>query len=311
MSLSYSFLAIPQAFAASGDTFAEQTRAEATYAKCKEVETYYLAQVQKPLPDVPNPDLTRQTIFAFGRGFFWNQPNDPVFLPPEEVGVPPSLGFAQEGSYLAPRKIVCDLNEGKIRIDMKAFLLLEGKKKPLAIAQTDEFWWDGNSEAFKGQFLFFTKDRRPFFQTNADFTFRGCNADGVDCSSIDILLPLPAPSGAACADFALANYGLEVENPSAIATCSIKIDNLNYFWDKPSEVVVFEKKGRQILGPHLQVVNDVSLEVAYQDSRVLEYKGAACFMQYTSNSQQDWNNRDFDTERCSPREVISNQSLKS
>lgn len=293
-------------FFATSETFGEQTRAEATYAKCQEVEKYYLAQVQQPLPQVSDPNSNSQLIVAQGRGFFWNQPNDVIFLPSEEVNVPPILALAQEGSYLSPQKVTCDLNEGKITIDMQAFVRLEGREDPFVIDQVDEIRWDESSEVFKGQVFFSTKDDGTFFQLDGDFAFRGCNANGGDCSSIDILSPFPPIGGAACTDLALANYGIEIENPREIATCTIYNNNLNYFRDNPrgSEVVVYERDGEQILGIHLQVVNDVWIEVAYQDDSIFEYRGATCYMQYTSDSQQDWENRDFDTELCSPREVI-------
>ncbi|MCC0178686.1 hypothetical protein I4641_17080 [Waterburya agarophytonicola K14] len=284
--------------------FAQQTRAEATYAKCQEVERYYFAQIQKPLPKLSNPNLTRPFIMAFGKGFFWNQPNDELLIPSKEANAFPVLALAKQGSYLLPRKITCDLNKGQIKIGMKAFLLLEERKKPLVIDQVDEMWWKDNSEVFEGKILFSTKEDGTFLQLDSDFTFRGCNADGVDCNSIDILFPFPVPDRSICIDLALANYGIEIENPSEIRSCTIYNDNLNYFQDNPREVVVYEKKGRQILGSHLQVMNNIWLDVTYQDDSVLEYRGAKCFMQYTSDFQQDWENRDFKTDLCSPREVI-------
>lgn len=297
LTVSYWFLITPQAFA-------EQTRAEATYAKCQEVEKYYLANVEQPLPYVSDPNEPDQLIVAKGRGFFWNQPNDAIFLPGAEVGAPPVLNFTQEGTYLSPQKVSCELNEGKIRIDMKAFVLVEQRENPFVIDQVDEMWWDKSSQVFKGGVFFSTKEDGTFFQIDGDFVFRGCNGDGVNCSSIDILLTFPVPGGSACADFALENYGLEVANLSEIATCKIYNDNLNYFWDNPKKVVVFEQDDQKIVGSHLQVVNNSWLEVTYQDNSVFEYRGAACFMQYTSNSQQDWSNPDFDKSVCSPKEVL-------
>jgi len=286
-------------------TVGEQTRAEATYAKCQEVEKYYLATVENPLPQISDPNAsTSQLIVADGRGFFWNQPNDGIFLPSEEAeaGAAPVFSFAQAGTYLSPQKVSCDLTEGKISIDMTALIRLEGRDEPLITNQVDEMWWSENSETFKGQVVFSTKDEETFLQLDGDFVFRGCNVDGVGCSSIDILLPV-ALDGAVCADTA-ASYGLELENPSEIAACTIYTDNLNYFQDDPKEVVVFEQDEEQILGANLQVVNNTWLEVTYQDNSVFEYRGAACYMQYTSDSQQDWENPNFKTQLCSPKEVI-------
>lgn len=287
----------------SPSAFAEPNRAEAIYAKCQEIERYYFVQVQKPLPELSNPNSTRPFIFAYGKGFFWNQPNDQVFIPQKAANTPPVLGFVQEGSYLQPRRVTCDLKKGQIKIEMKSFLLLEGRRQPFVIDQVDEMWWDESSDVFEGLVSFSTKNRGKFFQFDSDFTFRGCNVDGVDCSSIDILFSFPLPDSSTCVNMALANYGIELENPSKIKSCAIYIDNLNYFQDNPREVVVFEKRGRQIFGSHLQVVSNVWLEVTNKDDSTLEYRGVKCYAQYSSNYHQDWENIDFKTELCSPKEI--------
>ncbi len=298
-------------FFTNSEAIAEQTRAQATYAKCQEVERYYLASVQNPFPQILDPKSTTQLIVADGQGFFWNQPNDGIFLPSEDLvaGAAPVFSFAQEGSYLSPKKVSCDLQEGKISIDMTAFIRLQGRDDPFVIDQVDEMWWDKSSETFKGQVLFSTKDDGTYFRIDGDFVFRGCNTDGVDCRSIDILLPLPL-DGAICGDTA-ASYGLELENPNDIAACTIYTDNFNYFQDNPKEVVVFTEEDQPILGAHLQVVNNTWLEVTYQNNSVFEYRGAACYMQYTSDSRQNWENPDFRKELCSPREVIQTKDPDS
>ena len=288
--------------------FAQQTRAEATYAKCQEIERYYLAEIQKPLPTIPNPDFNKPLILAYGKGFFWNQPNDAIFIPSEDDNAIPVVALTQEGSYLYPRIVTCDLNKGQIKIDMKAFVRLEGRKRPLVIDQVDEMLWDGNSEVFKGAVIFSTKKNGTFFKLDSDFAFRGCNADGVDCSLIDILMTFFPLDGSACRDLAQTNYGLELKNPDEISNCTLYNDNLNYFQDNPREVVVYENRGQEIIGPHVQVLNNVRLEATYKDGSILEYKGLACFMPYTSNARQDWTNQDIKTELCSPKEVIEKVS---
>ena len=280
------------------------TIAEMTYAKCQEVERYYLAEVQEALPQVSDPNSISQPIVARGEGFFWNQPNDVVFIPFSEDNPISVAGIAKEGSYLSPQKVTCDLARGKIAIDMKSFIFLADKSEPVVIEQVDEMQWDKNAGIFKGQIVFLTQDKTPYLQLDSDFLFRGCNTEGVDCESIDILLSFTLPKELSCQDFAKNTYGLNLRFPNQIESCATYTNNLNYFWDNPEEVVVFEKGDRQISGSHLQVVNNVTVETTYRDKRVFEYQGVSCFMQYTSNARQDWENRDFDTNLCSPRKIV-------
>ena len=297
LSLSSCSFAIPEAISAS-------SKAESTYAKCLDVEKYYLAKIEQPLPKLSDPNSVSQPIVASGEGFFWNQPGDMIFIPSDEVNPTPVAGVAKAGTYLAPQKVTCDLNKGSIVIDMKASFSLDGKAEPLIVDQIDEMYWNGDSEVFKGQVLFTTTDNVPYFKIDSDFVFRGCNEVGTDCNSIDILLLFPLPKEILCGDFAKATYGLEIEHPNEVESCGVYTDNMNYFWDKPEEVVVFEEDGNPIIAPHLQVVNNVWLEVAYRDKRAFEYRGASCYLQYTSNAEQDWENPEFNTSLCSPRKIV-------
>lgn len=296
LSLSSWFWATPEAWSAP-------TRAEVTYAKCQEVERYYLTEVQTPLPSISDPNSVTQPISANGSGFFWNRPNDSIFLPSPDVNAPPVVELVKQGSYLSPQKITCDLNAGKVIVDMEAYLISDRQDTPLLLKQVDEMLWDGNSQVLTGKVLLFDENDEVFFQIDSDFVFNDCNANGIDCQSIDVLLSLPLPQQFNCADFAKITYGLDLKHPSEIATCTIYNNNQNYFGDNQEQVVVFEEEDRQILGSEIQVVNDIWLETTYKDKRVFDYKGIDCYLQYTSNARQNWEQPEY-KQLCSPVKIV-------
>lgn len=297
LSLGSWFWSTPEAWSAL-------TKEEATYAKCQEVERYYTATPKQVFFPRSELDSVDTPIVIDNQGYFWSPPNDIVLLPSEEASNGVVAVTTKAGAYIRTDRITCDLERGAIAIDLTVVLPQEGQE-PFTIKQIDEMWWDEDPDYFKGKIFFPTEDGRRLLEFGSDFAFLNCNQDGLACTSINMFLVGPVPETMTCQDFALTNYGIKLKHPNEIASCTVHTEIPNYFYDRPSKtVVVFVEDGQEILGAHLQVTNNIWLEVAYRDRRVFEYRGVSCFLKYTSNAQQNWENPDIERKFCSPRKII-------
>lgn len=279
--------------------------AEITYAACKETVRYYFGRVDKALAKVSEPNVVKGQITASGVGYFWTQPQDPTFLPNlESPETGPTMAFVNPGSYLSPQKVTCDLDEGTIQIDMLAKSLVGAENKEVTVKQRDIFTWDAEQNTFLGKVDFSADGVGTYFQFEGlKFNFVGCNNYRLECSSIDILFPIALPPGEACVAQVSNFYGFAIPNSEEVVACRATLNNLNYFAGNPEKVVGYAMAGEELIVNHLQVVNDISVFATYTDGQTIRYDGVDCYLQFTSDSRQNWDNREFRKDLCLPEKA--------